>query len=338
MEALEGLAMLNTELTRASGSWGLRHPLVQAPVVGVAGASLAAAVSAAGGLGMIGVGSATPLDWITKEAAVARQRGRFGFGLMAWALARRPELLDAALAEQPFAVSISFGEPAPYVVRAHAAGVRVVSQVQNAEYARQAVAAGVDALVVQGTEAGGHTGSVGTLPLLQIVLPIGEAAGIPVIAAGGIASGRGIAGVLAMGAAGVWLGTRFVASAEAQGSEAARQAIVQANEIETVHTHVFDIVQELPWPDPFPGRALRNDFTARWHGREQELRANLPEVRPDFETARGRGDLSQGFTYAGQAVGLIDRVEPAAAIIARLMAEAEATLARSASLFGGGQT
>jgi nitronate monooxygenase len=236
------------------------------------------------------------------------------------------------LAERPFAVSISFGDPAPYVARAHAADTRVVSQVQSAELARRAVAAGVDALVAQGTEAGGHTGSVGTLPLLQIVLEMGDAAGIPVIAAGGIASGRGVAGVLAMGAAGVWLGTRFVASAEAQGQDGVKQAIVGADETRTVHTHVFDIVQQLPWPDPFPGRALRNEFTERWHGREAELQARVEEVRPQFEAARGRGDLSQAFVYAGQAAGMVHEVLPAAAIVERLMADAEATLTRTSSV------
>jgi nitronate monooxygenase len=324
--------MLATEVTR---SWGLRHPLVQAPMAGVAGGALAGAVSATGALGMIGIGSETPMDWIASQAALARPHGPFGMGLMTWAVERRPELLDAVLAERPFAVALSFGDPAPYAERVRAAGARLLCQVQDAATARQAVAAGVDALVAQGTDAGGHTGGVGTLPLLQLVLEIGSAAGVPVLAAGGIATGRGIAGVLAMGAAGAWVGTRFAATAEAMGTDGAKQAILQADERQTIHTHVFDVVQELPWPDEFPGRALQNAFTARWHGREDALQAQLGEVRPAFEAARRREDYTQAYVYAGQAVGLVHEVLPAAELVQRLLAEAEATLARCASLVVG---
>jgi nitronate monooxygenase len=283
---------------------------------------------------MNGFGSATPADWIAREAAIARGHGPFGVGLMVWALDTRPDLLDLVLAERPSAVALSFGDPAPYVERVQAAGARVLSQVQDAATAHQALAAGVDALVAQGTEAGGHTGGVGTLPLLQIVLPLGEAAGIPVLAAGGIGNGRGIAGVLAMGAAGAWIGTRFAATVEAQGSDAAKQAILRADETRTVQTHVFDIVQGLPWPDPFPGRALTNAFTARWHGREDDLRARLGEVRPAFEAARAGGDLSEAYVYAGQVAGLIDDIVPAATLLERLMSEAEQVLSRAAALLG----
>src|SRR5262245_47988200 len=148
--------MLSTAWTRA---WGLRHPLVLAPMAGVAGGALAGAVSSTGALGMIGIASSTPADWIAGQAALARPHGPFGLGLMSWAVERRPALLDAVLAERPFAVALSFGDPAPYVARVHAAGARVVSQVQDVATARQAVAAGVDALVAQGTDAGGHTGA-----------------------------------------------------------------------------------------------------------------------------------------------------------------------------------
>lgn len=323
--------MLHTRLTEA---WGLRYPLIQAPMWGAGGGALAAAVSAAGGLGMLGVGSTAAAGWVEEEAERARAAGRFGIGLMAWALERRPELLEAALAARPFAVAISFGDPAPYVARVHAAGAHILCQVQDGASARRALAAGVDALVAQGTEAGGHTGSVGTLPLLQVVLDLGDRAGVPVLAAGGIGSGRGIAGVLAMGAAGAWLGTRFAATTEALGTDRAKAAIVRASEAETVHTHVFDIVQGLPWPATFPGRALANNFTARWHGREDDLIVGLPDVRAAFDAARARGDVAETHVYAGQAAGLIDEVLPAAALVERLMAEAESVLRRSLAMLG----
>ncbi|HEY7062946.1 MAG TPA: nitronate monooxygenase [Chloroflexota bacterium] len=321
--------MLSTEITCA---WGLRHPLVSAPMAGVAGGALAGAVSAAGALGMLGVGSTTALDWIAAEAAVARPHGPFGIGLMNWAIARRPELLDAVLAERPSLLSLSFGDFAAYVERAHAAGVRVAGMVQDAATARAALAAGVDALVAQGTDAGGHTGAVGTLPLLQLVLPLGEAAGVPVLAAGGIATGRAIAGALAMGAAGAWVGTRFAATAEAMGSPAAKAAMLRAAETDTVHTHVFDIVQRLPWPDEFPGRALQNAFTARWHSREPALQADLDTVSERFEAARRRDDYSEAYVYAGQAVGLIDGIPSAGELVTQLTAEAESHLRRCAEL------
>jgi nitronate monooxygenase len=314
--------------TTFSTSLGLRHPLVQAPMAGPAGGTLAGAVSAAGGLGMLGVGSTTPLEWIAEQAGLARARGPFGIGLLRWALNHRPELLDAVIAERPLAIALSFGDLAPYVERVHAAGIRLFCQVQDAATAERAIVAGADVLVAQGTEAGGHTGSVGTMPLLQLVLETAKETAIPVLAAGGIATGPGIAGALAMGAAGVWLGTRFVATVEALGAEAAKNAILRATETETVHTRVFDIVQQLPWPRPFPGRALANAFTMRWADREEQLLAHLDEVRATFEEARSRGDYKELFVYAGQAVGLIHDLPSASALIERLMTDAEATLRR----------
>jgi nitronate monooxygenase len=321
--------MLTTAITER---WDLRHPLVAAPMAGVAGGALAGAVSATGALGMLGVGSTTPLDWIAAEAAVARACGPFGIGLMSWAVDRRPELLDAALAERPFALSLSFGDFAPYAERARADGVRVIGMVQDVATAQRAIAAGVDALVAQGTDAGGHTGAVGTLPLLQLVLQVAVPAGIPVLAAGGIATGCAIAGVLAMGAAGAWVGTRFAATREAMGSDAAKAAMLRAHETDTVLTHVFDIVQRAPWPDEFPGRALQNAFTTRWHGREATLQADLDAVSERFEAARRRDDYSEANVYAGQAVGLVQEIPSAGDLVQELVDEAEAYLRRCSGL------
>jgi nitronate monooxygenase len=281
---------------------------------------------------MIGIGPSTSAVWIAAEAAKARATGRFGAGLMAWALPQRPELLDIVLAEKPDVLAISFGDPAPYVAAARAAGARLVAQVQDADSARRAIDAGIDAVIAQGTEAGGHTGGVGTLPLLQLVLELAEGENVPVLAAGGIASGRGIAAALAMGCAGVWVGTPFVATAEALGSEAAKGRVLRAKETETVHTHVFDIVQGVAWPDEYPGRALVNDFTARWHGREHELHAELPAAQAVFEDARKRDDYTTAYIYAGQSVGLVREVVPAGELVARLMMEAEAALRQAQGL------
>jgi nitronate monooxygenase len=303
---------------------------------GWSGGELVGAVGEAGGLGMIGVGSSTPTEWIHDQASKARERSPFGIGLMGWALEGRPELLEAALAEKPTAVSISFGDPAPYAKEVREAGALLMSQVQDAEKAERAVEAGVDVLVAQGTDAGGHTGSVGTMPLLQRVLEIGDAAGKPVLAAGGIATGRGIAGVLAMGAAGAWIGTRFCATRESLGDDKAKQRILEASETGTVHTRVFDLAQSIPWPEEFPGRALDNSFTARWHGREEVLRTQRASVAMHLGEARERGDYSEAYIYSGQAAGLVNDLPPAGELIERLAAEAEERLAACRELVTGG--
>ena len=313
--------MISTDLTRLLG---VRYPVVSAPMAGWSGGELAGAVSAAGAFGMIGVGSATPTDWIGGQAEVARRHGPFGVGLMSWALEGRPELLDAVLAEGPAAVSLSFGDPTPYVGRVREAGAVVMSQVQDAEKAERAVEAGVDVLVAQGTDAGGHTGRVGTMPLLQRVLEIGGRAGIPVLAAGGIGTGRGVAGVLAMGASGAWIGTRFCATRESTGTDEAKRLILNSDETATVYTRVFDLVQDIPWPEEFAGRAIRNSFSDRWHGRETQLEDRRSSVGPEFEATRG--DYTEDFVYAGQAAGLVEDVPSAGELVNRLMAEAEARL------------
>jgi nitronate monooxygenase len=325
--------MLSTELTR---TFGLRHPIVSAPMANWSGGVLAGAVSAGGGLGMIGVGSSTPVAWIAEQADLARPHGPFGIGLLIWALEARPELLDAALGALPSAVSVHAGDPAPYVARIKGTGAKVFCQVNNGDSAERVAEAGVDFLVAQGTDAGGHTGSVGTMPLLQRVLEVGEEAGLPVLAAGGLATGRAVAGVLAMGAAGAWMGTRFCATGESMGAEGAKRRILEADETQTVHTHVFDIVQGFPWPEEFPGRAISNAFSERWHRREEELEARLSAVRPGFEEAHGRGDYSEANVYAGQAAGLVRNLASAGELVGRLSAEAEACLSeRCAVLLGG---
>ena len=162
---------LRTSLTERLG---VALPIIGAPMAGVAHGALARAVTEGGGLGMIGVGSTDRAELIAREAPVASAGGRlpFGIGLMAWALGDRPELLEQTLAARPALVSISFGSPNPYVQLLHDAGITVASQVQDTARAVAAADAGVDILVAQGTDAGGHTGTVGTMPLLQLVLDI----------------------------------------------------------------------------------------------------------------------------------------------------------------------
>jgi nitronate monooxygenase len=313
--------MLRTYLT---GQWGLKYPIVGAPMVGATDGKAARAITKAGSLGQIGISADTSVEYLAEESAIARgdDDARFGIGLMVWALERRPELFDAVIMARPFLLGLSFGSPAPYVERAQAAGILVATQVNSVAAAREAEAAGVDVVVAQGTEAGGHTGSVSTLPLLQGVL---DAVSVPVLAAGGIATGRGLAAVLAAGAQGAWIGTALVVATEAANTPAVRQRIVAAVETDTIHTHTFDDVQRVPWPDQYPGRALRNRFTEQWHGRSKHL---TDAAFAEYAQARSQGDYDVAVVYAGEAAGLIQQERSAAEIVRQIGADAEALLKR----------
>lgn len=279
-----------------------------------AGGALARAVSEAGALGMLGFDEDESEASIASELKIlqAAPAVPFGIGLVAWVLERRPQLLDLAIAAKPKLIAISFGDPSPYSQRVHDAGILLASQIQNRKSAEVALAAGVDVIVAQGTEAGGHTGSaVGTLPLLQIVLEMTQK---PVIAAGGIATGRGLAAVLAAGAAGAWIGTPFLLAEEARNTDAARRRIASSDETQTIYTRVYDRVQHKGWPHEFGGRALRTPYLEQWTGHEDELMGNAQAVasfKPEEKI------------YAGQSVGLLNEVRPAGQIVRSLWFEAQ---------------
>ncbi|MGE5611471.1 MAG: NAD(P)H-dependent flavin oxidoreductase [Bacillota bacterium] len=315
--------MLHTPLTT---QWHLKYPIVSAPMAGVAYGRLARAVTLAGGLGFIGMGSSALVSTIEKESAIARgsDNARFGIGLMIWAIQRRPELLDVSIAAKPYIISISFGDPAPYVDRLHREGILVATQVNSREHTRRALNAGVDLIVAQGTEAGGHTSQVATLPLLQIVLDT-VGGRCPVLAAGGIGSARGLAAVLAAGADGVWIGTALLASQESAVTDPARQRILSATESDTTLTRAYDVAQKIPWPAEHPGRALRNTFTDRWTDHEAELPQH-PEAIAAYEDAVKRNDYTLAHIYAGQAVGMVGESRPAADILRDLADGAEQLL------------
>lgn len=313
--------MLRTHLTTA---WNLRYPIIGAPMAYVGRGRLAHAVSQAGGLGMIGIGSNEPVEFFEREAAIARggDQQRFGIGLMAWAIAKRPELLQAAIQTQPFLIAISFGSPEPYVELIHQYGIYLATQVHSQKEAIHAARIGADLIVAQGTEAGGHTGDVGTLPLLQAVL---DAVQVPVVAAGGIATARGVAAALAAGAAGVWVGTCLLASPECENTEQARERIIQSQETDTVLTRVFDVAQGLSWPSQYAGRALRNYTTNQWHTNVEALATNA-QARQELAQAIKDKDYDWAHIYAGEAVGLVKQQQAAAAVIQQLGDGAEQLL------------
>ena len=316
---------------------GIDLPIIQAPIGSASGPELAAAVSNAGGFGMLS------LTWRSLEEtrallAETRRLTDRPFGVnfvLHWDPTERLALcLEAGVA----AVSFFWGVPTPYVERVQAAGARVMLTVASAAEARRAVAVGVDVLVAQGWEAGGHVlGEVATLPLVPLVV---DAAGeVPVVAAGGIADGRGLAAALALGAAGAWLGTRFLASREAVIHPDYQRAVLGASEADTLRSTLFD----RGWPDA-PARALRNSTLRRWEGAgrpaagtrpgEDEVIARYPDGTPvtrysDIIPGPGMtGDLEALALYAGQSAGLVSEILPAGEIVRRIAAEAAETIDR----------
>jgi NAD(P)H-dependent flavin oxidoreductase YrpB (nitropropane dioxygenase family) len=317
---------------------GIDIPIIQAPIGGAAGAALAAAVSSAGALGTVatGFGGKMARDQIRKvRAATSRP---FAINL----LMPYPyeEELGVCLEEHVPVVSFFWGDPAPHLDRLHTAGTTVLLQVGSVEEARRAIDAGVDIIVAQGWEAGGHVrGEAATLPLVPSV--VDAVAPIPVVAAGGIADGRGLAAVLALGASGAWIGTRFLASEEASVHPDYRERVLKGTAVDTAYTTLFDIT----WPDA-PHRVLRNSTIAAWEsaGRpssgerpgEGEMLATdsygINIVRYQCTTARNDHDGNiEGFPlWAGQAVGLVKRVQPAGEIVREIAEDAQRILKRLA--------
>jgi nitronate monooxygenase len=317
------MPVIETALTRLLG---IEHPILLAPMGSAAGGRLAAAVTNAGGLGMIGSGYASTKA-IRQELEEAGN-ARVGVGFILWALERNPAALDLALDAHPAAIMLSFGDPTPFAGRIKEAGCKIICQVQTLAQAKEAAAAGADVIIAQGRDAGGHSGMTrGTIGLVPAV--VDAVAPIPVVAAGGIADGRGLAAALALGAAGISMGTRFTASRESLWNPAMKQATLAAGGDQTMQTRIFDIVRGAPWPAIYPGRALRNEFSAEWHGREDELATKQAEVE---KTYLATDDLSQRAVWAGESADLVNDIPSAADIIERIVAQAAETLRQGARL------
>lgn len=310
--------MLGTEWSR---DFGLRAPILNAPMGGVAGGRLAAAVTAAGGLGMVGMGSVATRELLRTELQYVS--GRFGIGLVAWVMRTQAGLLEDALAARPALLSVSFGTDWSWVAQAHAAGIPTATQVYDAVGARLAVDAGVDVLVARGAEGGGHGETrLATLPLLDEVL---DAVSVPVLAGGGIASPRSLAAVLAAGASGAWVGTRLAACPEALSGSASRQALIAARATDTVVTRAFDVAQGRPWPERLPSRVLTNDFARRWTGNEDALDT---QARDELAASIAADDHRVAPVDAGQGVGMIRDDASAAEVIDEMCAGAQRLLTR----------
>jgi nitronate monooxygenase len=307
----------------------LRHPLLQAPMAYVAGGALAAAVSEAGGLGLIGGGYGEPA-WLAAQLAAARGVS-VGVGFITWRLDMDRTALDVALAARPRAVLFSFGDFSPYVDAVRATGAAVLAQVQSVAQARAAVAAGAQVLIAQGCEAGGHAGARATLALVPAVVDAVDP--LPVVAAGGIADGRGVAAALILGAAGAMLGTRFYASREALAHPRAKQALIDASGDDTVRGAVFDRLRERPWPPGYSLRALANELTRRYPGDASAVAADWVKVRAEYEQAVEAGDVGRAAVIVGEASDLVRDLPSAAELVTRLIDDSQRVL-RGAARFG----
>jgi len=315
--------------TRLTARFKLRYPIINAPMAGAAGGRLAAAVSRAGALGLIG-GGYGDRAWIDAQFDQAGDAG-VGCGLITWALERSPEALEAVLERQPRALLLSFGDPRPFAARIAAAGVPLICQVHNRADATLAIDAGADVIVAQGSDAGGHgdlrRGTFTLVPEIADLLAV-RAPNTLLCAAGGVADGRGLAAAIALGADGVLVGSRLWATCEAAVSDAMHAAAIGANGDGTLRTSVMDIVRGLDWPARFTARVLHNRFTQTWHGREPDLRSRREQVSRDWIDGWAAGDPERANTFVGEAVGLIDTIDPAAAIIERMGAQAASILGR----------
>jgi nitronate monooxygenase len=293
--------------TRLTELLAIRHPVLLAPMDLVSGGRLAAAVSGAGGFGIIGGGYGNEI-WLTRELDAAGD-ARVGVGFITWSMARQPRLLDLVLERKPPAIMLSFGDIRPHVDKIRHAGALLICQVQTLAQAKDAASNGADILVAQGAEAGGHGISRSTFPFVPAVAD--AVPSVPLVAAGGVADGRGLAAALMLGADGVLVGTRFYASQEADGFAAAKDRIVTADGDRTIRGILFDIARGNVWPAPYSGRLLRNDFSERWQGREAELLQNQAEEVPRYAAARADGDFNVAGVIAGEAVDLIGDIPTA---------------------------
>jgi nitronate monooxygenase len=313
--------------TRLTERLGLLHPIISAPMAFAAGWKLASAVSSAGGLGLVGGGYGDE-TWLREQ--LAHLDGKtFGCGFIAWSLRKQPHLLDIVLEHKPKAILLSFGDPEPFVERVKKGGALLICQVQTRRDAARAVECGADIVVAQGAEAGGHGDRRATMTLVPEIADLiaAQSPDTLLCAAGGIADGRGIAAALMLGADGVMIGSRLWASNEANVSTRMHDAALRATGDDTIRTSVMDVARKLEWPNRYTARVLKNEFTNRWHGREDELRTVADEEAPKYRKAWAEGDPEKSNTFVGEVAGLLHRIEPVQDIVARLMRETESRLA-----------
>ena len=308
---------------------GVKHPIMLAGMGGVSYAELVAAVSNAGGYGVLGMAGRTP-EFIRDEMRKVKSLTDKPFGVDL--LAASPESLTAAveiiIEEGASSFVAGLGVPMPIMEKLKKAGLKVMVVCGAVKHAVKAEQAGCDAVICQGGEGGGHTGLVGTMPLVAQAV---EAVKIPVVGAGGLYDGRGLAAALALGATGVWMGTRFIASEEAHAGELYRQAIIEAADEDTIRTRSYS---------GKPMRVKKNPYVEEWETRPQDIQAFPMQAMVSHQAGAMGGiggqieglDPDKSCFAMGQSAGGVHSVMPAGEIVAQLIKEAEAAIDRTAKL------
>ena len=306
--------------------FGIKYPIIQGGMAHVATAELVSAVSNAGGLGIIGAGAAEP-GWVREQIHLTRKQTDKPFGVNILLISPfAKQVIDVVLEERVAMVTTGAGNPGPYIPRFKEVGIKVMPVVASVALARRLERAGVDAFVAEGMESGGEIGQITTMALVPQVV---DAVKLPVVAAGGIADGRGLVAALALGAQGVQMGTRFVTSKECIAHPAYKQAVLDASDRSTVISGQST---------GYPIRALENKLIHEFWEKEKSG-VSIEEIM-EFGVGRVRlglieGDLENGTLLAGQIAGMIREIKPVKAIIEDMMAEAEAIIAQLKSSLGG---
>lgn len=320
--------------TRATELLGVDHPVALGGMAAGTSPELVAAVSGAGGLGVMGMSGRRAAD-VRALTGEIRERTQAPFGLNLLLFRASPEMVAAVLAEAPPVFSTAWPDArqdlAEVFSRAHQAGSLVMHMVSTLAEAVAAEAAGADIIVAQGTEGGGHVGTMGSSVLVPMVA---SRVRVPVLAAGGFANGSGLVAALALGAEGILLGTRFLATTEAPLHEAMKRAILESDGHDTLITEITDIAAGSVWPGAY-ARVKRNRLVESWIGREGELRRRRQEVQERVDLARREGDVEHAVVYTGQTAGLIDSIQPAGRVVDEIVREAaEIIRTRLASAVG----
>jgi NAD(P)H-dependent flavin oxidoreductase YrpB (nitropropane dioxygenase family) len=309
--------------TRICGLLGIVHPIVLGGMGTATTAPLVAAVSNAGGFGTLGT-SAFNAGTLETEIGAIRERTEKPFGINHLLFPIQEEMFAVTLRARPTVAAFAWArrdqDLRAYFQRAHDAGSKVMYMAGEVPEALRAAEAGADVIVAQGTEAGGHVVWMASLPLVPMMVK--AVAPLPVLSAGGIADGRGLAAALALGADGVLLGTRFMATPEAPIHANFKQAIVKSDGHDTVLTEIPDIATQRVWPGAM-SRAQRNQFIERWSGREWALRQNAREVGKQALAARAAGDVDNASLSFGQDAGLIDSIKSVREVVQDIVREAE---------------
>ena len=312
--------------TRVSDLLGVEHPVLLGGMSTHTTPEMVAGVSNAGGLGILGCAGMSP-QAVARNAEEIRALSDRPFGMNLLLFMANDEAVSAVLAASPSVFSTAWGFPqadlAALFSHAHEGGAKVSHMASTVAEAERAVEAGADVIVAQGTEGGGHVGVMGTMPLVRMVVNV--VAPVPVVAAGGVADGAGLAAALALGAEGVLLGTRFLASPESPLSADKKQAILDSDGHNTALTEIPDLISGRVWPGAY-ARTTRNRLIEDWMGREGELRYRRAEVAALVQEAHQAGDPDNSVMYTGQTAGLINDIQPVSAIVQNIVAEAEAIL------------